>query len=134
MVQLSALQQVAIPVADVERAVTFYRDVLGLPLVATFGPLAFFDLGGVRLLLEHAADDGGDRGHGGVLYFDVPDVHVAHDELAARGVSFDQEPHLVHRDDVGTFGRPGAETWMAFFRDTEGNLLAIACSDQLPAS
>ena len=123
--RLGTLQQVLQPVTDLDRAVAFYRDTLGLAFIGQFGPLAFFDLDGVRLLLEH-----GDGASGSVLYFDVGDIHSARDELVARGVSFEQEPHLVHRDDTGVFGRAGAETWMAFFRDTEGNVLSIACRDQ----
>jgi predicted enzyme related to lactoylglutathione lyase len=123
--ELGTLKQVLQPVTDLERAVAFYRDTIRLPFIGQFGTLAFFDLDGVRLLLEH-----GNCPSGSVLYFDVADVHAAHGELAARGVTFDQEPHFVHRDDTGTFGRAGAETWMAFFRDTEGNVLSIACSDQ----
>lgn len=123
--QLGTLKQVLQPVTDLDRAVAFYRDTLRLPFIGQFGPLAFFDLDGVRLLLEH-----GDSASGTVLYFDVVDIRSARDDLAARGVTFEEEPHLIFRDDTGTFGRAGAETWMAFFRDTEGNLLSIACSDQ----
>jgi predicted enzyme related to lactoylglutathione lyase len=127
--QLGTLKQIAQPVEDLERAVAFYRDTLQVPFIGQFGPLAFFDLDGVRLLLERGeAPPEGDRG--AVLYFDVPDVHTARRVLVARGIRFDQEPHLIHRDDTGTFGRAGAETWMAFFRDSEGNSLAVVASDQ----
>jgi predicted enzyme related to lactoylglutathione lyase len=123
--QLGTLKQVLQPVNDLDRAVAFYRDTLQLSFIGQFGPLAFFHLDGVRLLLER-----GDGASGSVLYFDVADIRAAREELASRGVTFEQEPHLVHRDDTGVFGRAGAETWMAFFRDTEGNVLSIACSDQ----
>jgi catechol 2,3-dioxygenase-like lactoylglutathione lyase family enzyme len=123
--QLGTLKQVLQPVTDLDRAVAFYRDTLQLSFIGQFGQLGFFDLDGVRLLLEP-----GDGANGSILYFDVDDIHTAHEELASRGVSFEQEPHLIHRDDTGVFGRAGAESWMAFFRDTEGNLLSIACSDQ----
>ena len=126
--RLGTLTQVLQPVTDLDRAVVFYRDALQLRLIGHFGSIAFFDLDGVRLLLEP-----GDRASGSVLYLEVPDIHTARDELAERGIAFEQEPHLIHRDDTGVFGRPGAETWMAFFRDTEANLLAIVCSDQAVA-
>jgi methylmalonyl-CoA/ethylmalonyl-CoA epimerase len=115
------LRQVALPAADVGRAVAFYRDVLGLPHLATYGDaLAFFDLGGPRLMLERG------EGSGSVLYLEVPDVHEAHAALIAAGVTFEDEPHAIFRDDAGTFGPAGGEEWMTFFRDTEGNLLAVA--------
>ncbi len=123
-VGLRSLRQVGQPVLDFDRAVAFYRDVVGLPLIAAFPSLAFFDLDGVRLLLEVSR---GDHPHSGsVLYFAVDDIHAAREELGARGVAFEQEPHLIHRDEAGTFGAAGEEEWMAFFRDTEDNLLAIA--------
>lgn len=123
-VRLGPLRQVAVPAADVDRAVAFYRDVLGLPLIATFGPLAFFDLDGTRLLVEHS--DAAERAGGYVLYLAVDDVHVAHRRLRERGVEFIDEPHLIFRDDAGQFGAAGQEEWMCFFRDTEGNLLALS--------
>lgn len=125
---LGPLRQVSLLVADFQRAVAFYRDTLGLPLLATFGSLAFFDLAGTRLLLE--AREGEQVGGSCVLYLAVPDIHGAHQELAARGVPFEDEPHLVHRDETGTFGAAGEEEWMSFFRDTEGNLLALSSQER----
>jgi methylmalonyl-CoA/ethylmalonyl-CoA epimerase len=115
-----ALHQVAQHVDDLERAVEFYRDTLGLPLIATFDPpgLAFFDLGGTRLLLEAGAPPA-------LLYLRVGDIDRRFTELRAAGVTFEGEPHLVHRDDDGRFGPPGNEEWMAFFRDSEQNLLGL---------
>ena len=122
---LGPLRQVSLHAADVARAVTFYRDVLGLPLLATYGDgLAFFDLAGTRLMIEGGG--GQPPPTGSVLYLDVPDVHAAHAQLQAAGVTFEDEPHMIFRDDAGTFGPAGGEEWMTFFRDTEGNLLAIA--------
>lgn len=59
------------------------------------------------------------------LYFAVDDVDASFHELRRRGVDFEQEPQLVHRDDEGPSGQRGKEEWMAFFRDPDGNLLAI---------
>ena len=117
---IRGLRQVAQRAADLDRAVEFYRDTLGVPLVARFDPpgLAFFQFGQVRLLLEASAPSA-------TLYFDVEDIDASFTELTSRGVKFEQEPRLVHRDDDGLFGAPGGEEWMAFFRDPDGNLLAI---------
>jgi methylmalonyl-CoA/ethylmalonyl-CoA epimerase len=123
---IGKLHQVMLPVSDLERSVAFYRDVLGARLIARFEPpgLAFFQLGGVRLLLEHASSE---ARSGGCLYFDVPDIHSACAVLEERGVALDSPAHLIHRDDAGVFGPPGTEEWMAFFRDPDGNTLALAC-------
>ncbi len=122
---ISSLHQVAVPAADLARSVAFYRDALGLKLIAQFSPagLAFFALGETRLLIEASAHLAAGSG---VLYFRVADIQAAHTELKTRGVSFDQGPHAIHRDDDGTFGVAGATEWMAFFRDPDGNLLALA--------
>ena len=122
---LGPLQRVALPSADLARGVEFHRDLLGLRFVARFDPpgFAFFALGDTRLLLERcdAAKPGG-----GVLYFRVADIAAAHAELAARGVAFDQPPRAIFADDAGTFGPAGEAEWMAFFRDPDGNTLALA--------
>src|SRR5262245_9403442 len=99
-----ALHQVAQRAEDLDRAVAFYRDVLGLPLVARFDPpgLAFFDLGNTRLLLERGAPSS-------LLYFRVDDIDARFRELQSAGVEFVDEPHLIHRDDDGTFGGRGEE-------------------------
>ena len=121
--RLGPIGQIARPVSDVTRAVAWYRDVLGLTHLYTFGDLAFFDCGGVRLFLS--AEDG--EGRAGrttptvpsVLYFRVPDILSAHAALAARGVEFRGAPHLVHKHG------DGVEEWMAFFDDPDGHPLAL---------
>jgi catechol 2,3-dioxygenase-like lactoylglutathione lyase family enzyme len=122
------LRQVGQHVEDLDRAVAFYRDVLGLELVARYGPLAFFDLGGVRLLLEAGAGGAGTS----PLYLDVADVQAVRHELEGRGVAFDGEAHVVFADVDGIFGAPGEDEWLTFFHDTEGNLLALSAR-QRPA-
>lgn len=112
--QLGPIGQIARSVKDIEAAVAWYRDVLGLTHLYTFGKLAFFDLGGVRLYL----DEGGQQADS-VIYFRVPDIHSAHATLEARGLTFVSAPHLIHRH------ADGAEEWMAFFNDNEGRVLAI---------
>ena len=116
-VNLGPLLQISMPVADIDRAVTFYRDTLGARFLFQAGTLGFFDLDGVRLMLAVPEGEGG--GGGSVLYFRVPDLRSAHATLLARGVAFEGNPHVVHRDDRH-------ELWMAFFRDSEGNLLALS--------
>ena len=114
------VHQIAQHADDLDRAVVFYRDTLGLALIARFDPpgLAFFDLGNTRLLLEKGATSV-------VLYFEVDDIEASHRSLAAAGVDFVAEPHRIHRDDDGLFGPAGGEEWMAFFRDSEQNLVAL---------
>jgi methylmalonyl-CoA/ethylmalonyl-CoA epimerase len=68
-----------------------------------------------------------------LIYFRVEDVRATADELRAAGVTIDTEPHLIHRDDDGVFGPAEWEEWMAFFRDSEGNLIGLA-SRHPPAS
>ena len=123
-VQMRGLRQVALPATDVERAVGFYRDVLGLRHVATYGDLAFFDLDGVRLLVERNESEA--RSDAYVLYLTVDDIDAAWAALRDRGVAFVDEPHLIFPDQAGTFGPAGEEEWMAFFHDSEGNLLALS--------
>ena len=120
MVDFKGLRQVAQGVEDLDRAVGFYRDTLGLPFIARFDPpgLAFFDLGGTRLLLERGSSTA-------VIYLDVDDVRDALDELRAQGVTVHTEAHVVHRDDAGTFGPPGEDEWLGFVGDTEGNLVGL---------
>ena len=115
------LRQVAQHADDLDRAVAFYRDVVGLRLIGRFDPpgLAFFDLGASRLLLEAGAPSA-------LLYLGVDDVRSSTEELRSRGVTIESEPHLIHRDDDGLFGPPGEAEEMAFFRDSEGNLVGLA--------
>ncbi len=119
--RLERLHQIAVRAADLDRAISFYRDKLGARFIAKFDPpgLAFFDLGGTRLLLEGAAPQA-------TLYFRVDDIEEAYKTLVSRGIVFDQQPHMIYRDDEGTFGSKGVEEWMAFFRDLDENILAIA--------
>ena len=115
------LLQVAQHAEDLDRAAAFYTDVLGAAPVARFDPpgLLFFDLDGVRLLLDKGAPPA-------LLYLRVDDVRTFLDSLRGRGVPIESEPHLIHTDDDGLFGEPGTEEWMGFFRDSEGNLVGCA--------
>jgi DNA-binding CsgD family transcriptional regulator/catechol 2,3-dioxygenase-like lactoylglutathione lyase family enzyme len=112
--ELGPIGQIARSVKDIEAAVAWHRDVLGLKHLYTFGKLAFFDCGGVRLYLDEQG-----QAAESVLYFRVPDIHAAHQALMGRGVAFAGAPHMIHRH------ADGMEEWMAFFHDNEGRPLAI---------
>jgi methylmalonyl-CoA/ethylmalonyl-CoA epimerase len=114
---ISRLGQVSINVHDLERATAFYRDVLGLPWLFTVSGLTFFDCGGVRLMLSRAEKPEFDH-PSSVLYFAVPDIAAAHRQMVASGAAFEGEPHLIAK-------MPAYDLWMAFFRDSEQNLLAL---------
>jgi DNA-binding CsgD family transcriptional regulator/catechol 2,3-dioxygenase-like lactoylglutathione lyase family enzyme len=113
--KLGAIGQIARTVEDIAAARAWYGDVLGLRHLYSFGDLAFFDCGGVRLFLSKGEPPAAES----VLYFQVADVRVAHEALAARGVRFTHAPHMIHRH------ADGQEEWMAFFDDNEGRPLAI---------
>jgi methylmalonyl-CoA/ethylmalonyl-CoA epimerase len=112
--------QIAINVRDVDRATVFYRDVLGLKFLFAAPPgLAFFDCGGVRLMLATAEAPEHDH-PGSVIYYVVPDVAEAYRSMSERGVEFQDKPHMIARmGDV--------ELWMVFLKDTDGNTLALMC-------
>lgn len=115
---LKQVAQIAVNVKDTERALAFYRDALGLRFLFRAPPaLAFFDCGGVRLMLDRPEAPEFDHASS-VLYFRVDDIRAAHETLAARGVTFRQAPHKIA-------DMPDHELWMAFFEDTEANVHAL---------
>ena len=115
---LTDIGQIAVPVGDVDRAIAFYRDTLGMRFLFRAPPgLAFFDCAGVRLMLDAAAKTQANN-FSSVIYYKVPDLQAAHQALAARGVVFEAKPHLIAK-------LPDHELWMAFFRDPDENLLAL---------
>ena len=115
---LDQIGQIAIPVADVESATTFYRDVLGMRFLFIAPPgLAFFDCGGVRLMLDATAPSGPER-HSSIIYYRVPDLDSAYATLQERGATFEAAPHLIAR-------MPDHELWMAFLRDPDANLIGL---------
>ena len=117
-VGITRLGQIAINAKDVERAAAFYEDKLGLKLLFKAPPgLAFFDCGGVRLMLDRAEKPEFDH-PSSVLYFAVPDIQAAYGKMKESGVRFEDEPHLIAK-------MPTHDLWMTFFRDTEGNFLAL---------
>lgn len=114
---LSRIGQIAVPVAEIDRAITFYKDVLGMSFLFKAPPgLGFFDCDGVRLMLDSPAK--ANAGLGSVIYFKVNDLQASFLQLTERGLTFESKPHLVAR-------MPDHELWMAFFRDPDKNLLAL---------
>lgn len=114
---LSRIGQIAINAYDVDRATAFYRDALGLRHLFRAGQLSFFDCGGVRLMLDKPEKPEFDH-PSSILYFQVGDIQAAFQRLKSAGAKFEDEPHLLTR-------MPKHDLWMTFFRDTEGNLLAL---------
>lgn len=116
-VALSRIGQIAINARDLPRAVSFYRDTLGMRFLFQIPSAAFFQCGEIRLMvgtpetpeLDHPAS---------ILYYRVEDLRESYEALRAQGVRFEDEPHLVAR-------LPDHDLWMVFLRDSEDNLLAL---------
>jgi methylmalonyl-CoA/ethylmalonyl-CoA epimerase len=115
---LRRIHQIAVTVGDVDRATVFYRDTLGMPLLFRAPPgLAFFDCGGVRLMLSRP--DGAETpGANSIIYYGVDDIQRAHTTLAGRGVRFMDPPRVIARMD-------DRDVWLAAFRDSEENVLGL---------
>jgi methylmalonyl-CoA/ethylmalonyl-CoA epimerase len=118
--QTITLGQIALTVRDVARSTAFYRDKVGLPFLFGAGPgLAFFDIGGVRLMLS-APEDSFVPGLSSVLYLKVDDIVATYAAMSARGVVFVDSPHLIAP-------MPDHDLWMCFFRDPDQHTLALMC-------
>ena len=115
--RLSTIGQISMNAHDVTRATAFYRDRLGVRFLFEFPNLAFFDCGGVRLMISKPEKPEFDH-PGSVLYFKVDDIDSAYADLVAKGIEFVEKPHLIAK-------MPDHELWMAFFKDSEGNTLAL---------
>jgi methylmalonyl-CoA/ethylmalonyl-CoA epimerase len=115
-----SLVQVAQHVDDLGRAAAFYADLLGAAPVATFDPpgLVFFDVGGVRLLLDRGAPSA-------LHYLGVEDIDATVARLRRRGVAVESDPHVIFTHDDDALGPAGTDEWMAFVRDSEGNLVGL---------
>jgi methylmalonyl-CoA/ethylmalonyl-CoA epimerase len=117
LLNLSHIGQIALPVADVDRAERFYESVMGLRKLYRFGDLSFFDCAGVRLMLDKAQDPT-DIKRGSVIYFRCADIALTVAELGRRGVTLVHKPHCIAKMD-------DHDLWMAFFNDPDGHLLAV---------
>jgi methylmalonyl-CoA/ethylmalonyl-CoA epimerase len=114
---ISSIGQVAITVTNLERAIRFYRDALGLKLRHETPDMAFFDCGGMRLMLGSSAH-GGEATYSSIVYYTAEDIQHTADLLTRRGVQFEAPPRVVAR-------MQDHDVWMAFFHDSEGNLAAL---------
>lgn len=118
--RIDSIGQIHISVTDIDRAVAFYRDVLGLKFLFQVEgqPMAFFDCGGVRLYLGVPSDP--KYKSNSFLYYRVADIDAAHQRLSAKSVKFFSEPRMIHKTG-------GSELWMAGFQDPDGNYAQIMC-------
>ena len=114
---ISGIGQIMVRVQDLDRATQFYRDVLGIPFLFAVPNMAFFMCGEVRLMLGIPERDEIDH-PASIIYYRVDDIAAAHTALVERGVAFEEEPTKAHEDD-------NHELWLAFFRDTEENMVAL---------
>jgi methylmalonyl-CoA/ethylmalonyl-CoA epimerase len=121
---VTGIAQIALSVRDLPRASAFYRETLGLTHLFDAPGMSFFDVGGVRLMLS--AQGGEPGGLGTLVYLKVADVAAAHTELSAKQVQFAQPPHVIGRS-------PGAEVWLAWCKDPDGNLLGLMSEKPLAA-
>lgn len=115
--------QIGVPVKNFERAIHFYQEKLELPLLFNTGNLAFFDCNGLRLLLSLPEKDEFSN-CSSIIYFQVNDIKESHQKLVDKEVLFIDAPHVVAK-----MGQ--TETWMSFFKDTEGNTLALMSEVQV---
>jgi methylmalonyl-CoA/ethylmalonyl-CoA epimerase len=113
MTNIQRVGQIAVPVKDFDRAIHFYKELLGLPLLFNTGTLAFFDCNGVRLLLSLPEKEEFANASS-IIYFQVEDIKQSYEDLLEKGVDFTDEPHIVAK--MGQI-----ETWMVFFKDSEDN-------------
>ncbi|WP_432968424.1 VOC family protein [Dactylosporangium sp. CA-233914] len=114
------LVQIAQRAADLDRAARWYAQLLGAEPRARFDPpgLVFFDLGGVRLMLDRNAP-------AALVYLAVDDLDAAVERISGAGGVVRSQPHEIfaHADD--TLGPAGTREWQAFVEDSEGNLVGL---------
>ena len=116
--KLSEIRQIAVVVSNVDAALAFYRDILGLTFLFKAGPdLAFLDAGGVRIMLT-TPQGHGSVGANSILYFKVSDIGTMHSALVARGARNERAPQLTAK-------MPDHELWIGFLRDPDGNLVGL---------
>lgn len=113
---LSQIGQISLTIGQLDRAIAFYRDQLGMKFLFEVPNMAFFDCGGIRLML--GIPEKPDQTFSSVVYYKVADIEKAFDTLSGRGVPFEGKPHRIAQ-------MPDHDLWMAFFRDPDRNLLAL---------
>ena len=122
---LGRVAQISRTVRDIAQAEIWYREVLGLAHLYTYGPLAFFDCAGTRLMLTQYGEPSATES---IVYLAVDDIVSARDELLARGVEFINAPHMIHRRADGT------EEWLVMFNDPERRPLGLISQVRAPKS
>ncbi|MCM3694037.1 VOC family protein [Neobacillus niacini] len=115
--EIQKVGQIAVPIKNLDRAVLFYKELLGLPHLFSSNGLAFFDCNGLRLLLSVPENEEFAQSSS-VIYFQVENIHASYEELLNKEITFIDEPHLIAK-----MGQ--TETWMAFFKDSEDNTHAL---------
>ncbi|MED3803891.1 VOC family protein [Lysinibacillus xylanilyticus] len=120
---IQKIGQIGVSIKNVENAIEFYKEVLGLPLLFSTESMAFFECNGQRLLLS-LPEKHEFANSSSVIYFQVADINKTFEELLEKGVSFIDQPHVVAK--MGN-----TDTWMTFFKDTEGNTHALMCEVQI---
>lgn len=121
---LSSIGQIIIPVHNIETAVEFYRVSLGMKYLFQVPNMAFFDCGGIRILLG-IPENFADAHPSSIIYFKVDDIQAATSTLIDRGVEFQGEPHMIAE-------MPDHDLWMSFFRDPDQNTLALMSEIKRP--
>ncbi|MBP0724960.1 VOC family protein [Bacillus sp. RG28] len=120
---IQKIGQIGLPIKDLESAISFYKDLIGLQLLFNTDNMAFFECNGVRLLLSLPEKE--EFAHSSsVIYFQVENIKEKYEELKSKGVLFIDEPHIVAK--MGN-----TETWMTFFKDSEENIHALMSEVQI---
>ncbi|MGM9987921.1 MAG: VOC family protein [Bacillaceae bacterium] len=114
---IKKIKQVGVPIKNLERAIIFYRDVLGINLLFNTNNMAFFECDGLRLLLSLPEKDTFEYASS-VIYFQVENIITAYEEYSQKGILFIDKPHVIAKMN-------NIETWMVFFKDTEENTHAL---------
>lgn len=115
---VSSIKQIAITVSDVEKALAFYRDILGLEFLFSAGPnLAFLNADGVRIMLS-TPQGAGAVGANSILYFNAKDIEKSYKEFVAKGTKAEREPQLAAN-------MPDHDLWTGFLRDPDDNLVGL---------
>ena len=122
---ITSIGQIAINVQDLQRAVAFYRDKLGLTFLYEFPGLAFFDCGGVRLMMSRAEKPEFDH-PASIIYYKVANIQASSSALEAAGVTLEHQPTRIAE-------MPDHDLWMSFVRDTEGNVIGLMSEVPKPA-
>jgi len=115
--EITGIGQIAINCHDLKRATEFYRDTLGMRMLYEFPGLAFFDCGGVRLMLAEPEKKEFDH-PASIIYYRVGDIQQSARTLTDKGVALEHEPRIIAK-------MPDHDLWMFFVRDSEGNLIGL---------